>query len=449
MKLVTNTFAAAIEYLAAFGDENSPLVFRPWGDRVIIAIHGRAFAEYQCHADAPLKERFAMPLRMAGRLVKTLPEDQQVVFKIGNVCKMSVGSNDFVSPLLDLNEVPEPPKVIDGVMFTWGADVLVPELKTAMSETSSGKSGDGKECVCIEVLPARETIVATNGHLLGFYEAKANRKNTIRRDDGTQATVLIHRSNVALILATCKSMGPVDLEVGLSEVVVECGRRKCVVPIHEGAFPVWRDAIVNVLNMPRTKVILERDEVIHAIRQVRPEAEMVGGVTMTVRANEVEFVAESDTGSLARTVIRSDKRLSPFGPMSVSAKYLLGVAQAWPEGVPFEIQYRGKTKPIVFRRSRFRALLMPLIPKELECDASENDARRIATVRSGEPGRAHSGSPVRQRIQDEAEVPAHGCDAGDSGKGGSASEAAGIGAAVVAPERPGVRREAEDFQLSN
>ncbi len=380
MKLLSQTLRAAVEYLSAFGDESSTLLFRPMGAEVGISIHGRAWAEYRCPAERPLDERFTVPLRMPLRLVKTLPEDLLISFLVGNTLRMQVDQSEFVSPLLSLSELPDAPKITDGIEFSWEASVFVPELRTAVASTVNGKAGAAMESVCIEVLPARETVVASDARLLSFYEAKANKKNTIRRDDDVDTRILLHRTTAALALGTCKSMGLVGLTVGLSHLMVECGRRKSVLPLQEGSFPVWRDPVLAMLDRPKLgSVQIDTQQFIHAVRQVKPGVEVSGAVTLVGRSHELEIVAKSDDDqSMARTVIPIEKRSVSFGPVSVGAKYLLSVSQNWPDLRPLLIEYRGPSSPLVFSRPRFRALLMPMLAKE--DNHAQVGARDVAAV---------------------------------------------------------------------
>ena len=381
MKMLSQTLRAAVEYLSAFGDEGSTLLFRPIGSEVGISIYGRAWAEYRCPTERPLDERFTVPLRMPLRLVKTLAEDLLIVFRVGNTLKMQVDRNEFVSPLLGLGDLQDAPKVTDGIGFEWEASVFVPELRTAIAATHNGKTGASMESVCIEVLPARETVVASDGRMLTMYEAKANKKNTIRRDDEVDTRILLHRTTATLALATCKSMGLVGLTVGLSHIVVECGRRKSILPLQEGSFPVWRDPVLAMIERPKLGSIqVDTHEFIQAVRQVKPGSEVSGAVTLTGRSHELEIVSKSDDDeSTARTAIPIEKRSIAFGPVSVGAKYLLSLAQNWPDGRPLLIEYRGSESPLVFSRPRFRALLMPLVAKEVEGNAKAS-TRDVAAV---------------------------------------------------------------------
>lgn len=422
MKLVSNSFNAAIEYLSHFRtDDNTPLLFRPAGDSVIISISGKAYAEYRCTVDAPLAERFAMPLRIPSRLAKELPEDVLIEFKVGSHVKMMVGKSNFTSPILDVLSLPDPPKVIDGVAFSWDADVFIPELRAAVGHTSETKHLDAKSCVLIEVLPARETIVATNGSALSWYEQKANAKNEMRRDDDALGTILLHRSSVPLLMATCKSMGEVSLELGLSHLVIECGRRKSILSVFTGAYPKWREVLNGVLGQPvSASASVDRDSLIHAVRTVRPEAQVSGALELIVHKHEVELIAESEAGGLARTVIATDKPATKFGPVRISASMLLSLCAGWPDEVPVWIEHRGTTSPLVFRRPRFRALLMPMIPKETKDEESaiaNTDSGRVAASRSEEPPRVPGDAPDRRGIRGASSMPANESDAwlGESG----------------------------------
>ncbi len=434
MKLLSNSLMAAIDYLSQFRtDDNTPIQFRPHGDSVVISVNGKAYAEYVCRVDSPLLERFAMPFRIPGRLVKELPEDVLVEFFVGSHVKMQVGVSNFVSPLCDLLSLPDPPKVIDAVVFCWDADVFVPEIRAASGCTMDPKHNDAKSCVLIEVLPARETIVATNGASMTWYESKANAKNGLRRDDTALATILLNRSVVPLLLATCKSLGEVKLEIGLSHVVVNCGRRKSILPIQEGAYPKWRDVINQVLDRPvAASVVVSRDSLIHAIRSVKPESQQTGSLQMSVTTHELELVAESDSGGLARTVVETDKPATPFGPLKVSASLLLALCNGWPDDVPVWIEHRGEVSPLTFRRPRFRALLMPMLNKENK-DANEvSDAgtRRVATRSGGKPARVLGDSPDRRGFSGHSPMRADD-DSTGAAEGGVVGETAGAGAGVI------------------
>jgi DNA polymerase III sliding clamp (beta) subunit (PCNA family) len=437
MKLVSNSFNAAIEYLSHFRtDDNTPLLFRPAGDSVVISINGKAYAEYRCTVDAPLAERFAMPLRIPSRLAKELPEDVLIQFKVGSHVKMLVGTSSFTSPILDVLSLQDPPKVIDGVAFNWDADVFIPELRAAVGHTLETRHADSKSCVLIEVLPARETIVATNGAAMSWYEQKANAKNEMRRDDDALGTILLHRANVPMLLATCKSLGEVSIELGLSHLVVECGRRKSILPVFSGAFPKWREVLKSVLDRPvAASVCVDRDKLIHAVRTVRPEAQVSGSLELIVHAHDVELRAESEAGGMARTVIATEKPATKFGPLQVSASMLLSLCSGWPDEVPVWIEHRGTTSPLVFRRPRFRALLMPMIPKETKDEESavpNTDSRRVATSRSEESARVLGDAPDRRGLSGFGPMPADDVDAG-SGQGRVDEIEIGSGAGALAP----------------
>jgi len=381
MKLLSQRLRAAIEYLSDFGTEASPLVFRPIGDsEVVLSVAGDSYAEYRCQTERPLQERFAVPLRMPARLAKTIDDDLVVGLQLGSHLNMRVDRNEFTSPLFDLKLLPDPPQVTGGVSFEWNASILVPELRTAMAATMSPRGQGGPmESISIEVLPARETIVGSDGRMLSFYEAKANRKNNIRRDDEVDARLLLHRSTAHLVLSTCKSMGLVGIECGPSKLKVECGRRTAILPIQDGAFPVWRPAVFSYLELPAIgKVSLDVRDFLQALRQVKPEADITGAVTLTGRPFELELAARSeDRTSMSQSAIEIEKRSVTFGPVHVSAKYLMTIARNWPEERPFVLEYRGPGCPLIFSRPRFRTVLMPLLDEE-----KDRHAKTVPSVAS-------------------------------------------------------------------
>ena len=387
MKIVSQTLRAAIEYLGAFGSEASALVFRPLGDQVIISLHGTSYAEYRCAVDWPLEQRFAVPLRIPQRLIATLADDLLVAFAIGSQAKIEVDQNVFFSPLIDIEKLPDPPKVSEGVTFQWDANKFVPELKAALASTASGTAKKPFECVRIEVLPARETIVASDGRRLSRYEAKANGDNGVRRSDDVNCQILIHRSTVPLVFAATKSLGRIDIRPGISHVQIECGRRKAIIPLSEGAFPQWRDALEMIESEPkRGTAEVDRNEFVRAIKMVKADAEQsAGAVMMTAHDSELELIAQcQETGSYSRAYVRLGKRSASFGPINIAAKFLLSAAANWPDGQPMVMEYRGATSPLVFTRKRFRAFVMPMLieePTETEQEKDGNiNAGNLATV---------------------------------------------------------------------
>jgi DNA polymerase III sliding clamp (beta) subunit (PCNA family) len=400
VKIVSQTFRAAIEYLSAFGSESSALVFRPLGSEVIVSIDGVAYAEYKCAVDAPLENRFAVPLRIPARLIATLADDSVIEFSLGSHLRMTVEKSEFVSPLSDIEKLPDPPKVCEGVTFTWASGKFVPELKAALASTMQGHGGSTLECVRIEVLPARETIVSSDGRRLSVYEAKANGDNGVRRSDDVNSQVLIHRAAIPLILATCKSLGRISLRSGLSHFVVECGRRKAIIPLQEGAFPQWREALEGILASPKIGAIeVDRAEFLRAIRQVKADAEQSAGAVQIVgHADELELIAQCpESGSYSRAYVGLGKRSTTFGTINVAAKFLLSAANNWPEGQPIIMEYRGATSPLVFSRKRFRAFVMPMLsdsPQDTE-QPTDVDTSNPAAVRGENTGRSHRKPPDR------------------------------------------------------
>lgn len=367
MKIVSQTFRAACEYLGAFGNEASVMVFRPLGSEVIISLDGSAYAEYKCPVDSPLDSRFAVPLRIPSRLVATLPDDLLISFAVGSHLRMTVDRNTFASPLCDVEKLPDPRKVSEGVTFNWDASKFVPEIRAALASTANGNTGSPLESIRIEVLPARETIVASDGRRLSVYEAKANGDNGVRRDDEVGTQVLIHRTAVPLILLACRSLGRIDIRSGLSSIQIECGRCKAIIPLQEGAFPQWRDALTAIVESPKQwSIDVDRAEFIRAIRQVKVDADQSSGaVAMIAHDSELELVAQCpETGSYSRAYVRLGKRAAATGTINVAAKYLLSTAMNWPEGQPIAMDYRGSTSPLVFSRKRFRAFVMPMLPSE-------------------------------------------------------------------------------------
>ena len=385
MKIVSQTLRAAIEYLSAFGNESSALVFRPLGGEVILSIDGIAYAEYRCAIDAPLSQRFAVPLRIPLRLIATLADDLLIGFAIGSHLRITVDKNVFVSPLVDIEKLPDAPKVSEGVTFQWASEKFVPEIKAALSSTAVGHTRTPFECVRIEVLPARETIVASDGRRLSRYEAKANGDNGVRRSDDVLCEILIHRSTIPLILATTKSLGRIDIRPGLSHVQIECGRRKAILPLSEGAFPQWRDALEMIEAEPkRGSAEVDRSEFIRAIRMVKADAEQsAGAVQMVAHESELELIAQCpESGSYSRAYVRLGRRSSSFGPINIAAKFLLSAANNWPDGQPMLMEFRGSTSPLVFSRKRFRAFVMPMLidePKETE-QRTDVDTSNLAAV---------------------------------------------------------------------
>lgn len=354
------------------------MLFRPLGPEVIISLHGVAYAEYRCAVDRPLVDRFVVPLRIPARLVATLADDLLIEFLVGSHLRMVVGGNEFLTPLANADKMPAAPKVSEGVTFAWDAGILIQELKAAIASTATGGGGSPLESVNIEVLPARETIVASDGRRLSVYERKANSRNGVRRSDDIHVRALIHRSAVALILSTCKSMGRVDVRSGLSHLMVECGRRKAIIPAQEGAFPQWREPLAGLLERPASRISdINRGDFIRAIRQVKGDADQSSGaVSLRGRDGELLFSARSEDGeSMSRAVIPVGKNSEAFGPISVGAKYLLAVATNWPELMPIAIEYRGAASPLVFKRVAFSAFVMPMLGEsetETETETEQN-----------------------------------------------------------------------------
>lgn len=385
MKIVSQTLRAAIEYLGAFGNESSALVFRPLGDQVIMSINGTSYAEYRCPVDWPLEQRFAVPLRIPQRLIATLADDVLVEFTTGSQAKITVDQNVFFSPLIDIEKLPESLKVSEGVTFQWDATKFVPELKAALASTTTGHSGGPFECVRIEVLPARETIVASDGRRLSRYEAKANGDNGVRRSDDVNCQILIHRSTIPLVFAATKSLGRIDLRPGLSHVQIECGRRKAIIPLSEGAFPQWREALEAIEAEPKRGIAeVERNEFVRAIRMVKADAEQsAGAVMMTARDSELELIAQCpESGSYSRAYVRLGKRSTTFGPINIAGKFLLSAAANWPDDQPMLMEFRGATSPLVLTRKRFRAFVMPMLIEEPQDTEQETDVNTsdLATV---------------------------------------------------------------------
>jgi DNA polymerase III sliding clamp (beta) subunit (PCNA family) len=384
VKIVSQTLKSAIEYLSAFGNESSALVFRPLGGEVILSIDGVAYAEYRCAVDAPLDYRFAVPLRIPLRLIATLADDLLVEFSIGSHLRITVDRNVFVSPLVDIEKLPDAPKVSEGVTFQWSAEKFVPEIKAALASTAAGHTRTPFECIRIEVLPARETIVASDGRRLSRYEAKANGDNGVRRSDDVMCQILIHRSTIPLILATTKSLGRIDIRSGLSHVQIECGRRKAILPLNEGAFPQWRDALEMIEAEPkRGSAEVDRNEFVRAIRMVKADAEQsAGAVQMIAHESELELIAQCpESGSYSRAYVRLGRRSTAFGPINVAAKFLLSAASNWPDSQPMMMEFRGPTSPLVFSRKRFRAFVMPMLidePKETEQRTDVNTSNLAA-----------------------------------------------------------------------
>jgi hypothetical protein len=233
------------------------------------------------------------------------------------------------------------------------------------------------------VLPARETIVASDGRRLSVYERKANSRNGIRRSDEIHVRALIHRTTVPLILSTCRSMGRVDIRAGLSGLMVACGRRMAVVPVQEGIFPQWREPLASILDRPSSRITdVPRADFVRAIRQVKGDADQsAGAVTLRGRDAELELSARSEDGeSMSRAVIPIGKRSEAFGPISVAAKYLLSVATNWPEMVPMTIEYRGKTSALVFKRVAFSTFLMPMLGDSVD---TETETERNGNIDTG------------------------------------------------------------------
>lgn len=374
MKIASQTFRSACEYLGAFGNEASVMVFRPVGKEVIISLDGSAYAEYKCAVDAPLEHRFAVPMRIPSRLVATLSDDLLIAFALGSHLKMAVDGNEFTSPICDVEKLPDHPKLSEGVTFGWDAARFVPEIRAAMASTSAGNTGSPLESIRIEVLPARETIVASDGRRLSVYEAKANGDNGVRRDDEVGTQVLIHRSMVSLMLLACRSMSRVDIRSGVSRMQIECGRRKAILPIQDGAFPQWRDAMASIVESPKAwSVDVDRAEFIRAIRQVKADADQSSGaVALIGHSGELELVAQcQETGSYSRAYVRLGNRSAAKGTIKVGAKYLLSIATNWPDSQRIVIDYRGSTSPLVFSRKRFRAFLMPMLPSDADTKEKE------------------------------------------------------------------------------
>jgi hypothetical protein len=380
MKLVSQTFRAALDYLSEFGAEDDVLLFRPLGSEVVISIQGMAYGEYRCQTDAPLQNRFAVPLRIPKRLAREIGDDLLVEFAVGSHLKLFIDRNRFVSPLADLESMPEHPAVNEGITFEWDAKVFVPEIRAAAASVMPGRSGGAMESVNIEVLPARETIVASDGKLLTLYEKKANSRHGGRRGDEVEAKALIHKSCVPLILATCESMGKISLRFGHSKVVVECGRRKTIVPIQEGAFPVWRDQIAAVLNSHPVIGRMECDAVAlsRAVRQVKMDTKVDGKVSGPIKVHcsttEVQLSARSEsdnTDSVA--VVPLLRRGAGLPKFVVGSRYLISIVEQWPAGVPLVMEYRGALSPLTFIRPRFRAFLMPLLDRATEVERVEEE----------------------------------------------------------------------------
>lgn len=385
MKLVSQTFRAALDYLTEFGSESDVLLFRPVGDQLILSVNGKAYGEYRCVTDSPLSERFAVPLRIPSRLVKTLDDDLLIEFTVGSHLKMAIGRDVFVSPLAPLSD--ERTAVSEGLTFEWDASVFVPEIKAASTSAMPGRRDRAMESINIEVLPARETIVASDGSMLTVYETKYNGRNGIRRDDGIEAKALIHKSYVPMVLATCESMGKVKLRFGHNSVAIECGRRTSIVPMQDGAFPMWRESIGELLNQNPIigRCEIEAASLGRAVRQVKMDAmesEVSGSVRLNCFHSELKLSAKSEAGTDSRAVVPLLRSGPGLPGITLGARYLLSVVKHWPAGVPLVMEYRGPFAPVTFVRPRFRAFLMPMLdPAAIEDE--EDEFELVAEVSHG------------------------------------------------------------------
>jgi len=369
MKLGTSTFRNVVNYLSGFGGSESPILFSPLNDGLVMAsVNGEdSFGQYLFSPDDRLEYRFAVRIETLKRIASVVT-GETMKYRLGSQALFECDGAQWWVPVCDPSSIETRPEIEPEGHIEWGGD-FCQWLGLMKHSTQPSDDSGCLDCVYIDVnchrdeildsgeavgkafRQGRRTMVSTDRRTMSVYQESIDEYDFVGR-------VLIERRHIPAIINTCESGARVSIRIGLNHFSVECGRRTSVFGRRRGIYPkAWRDAFKSATSSQVVGSIeASRFLLGSAVRQV---SVVDDAISMTQVDSGV--VMKCARGESKSNVELEAKVRGDFGPVILREEYLSRIASTWPTDDVF-IEYRG-IGPISVRTPRkrnFIAIFQPI-----------------------------------------------------------------------------------------
>lgn len=376
MILRCGTLESVVRYLSSFGDSDSVVTITPRRERGFTAcIEGRhGSAQYESSCVEALDARFSISLGNLAR-VSEFSSD------CGDFVEITRGSRIKVVPdTLDrewwieyAEGYSEMPRIKQEDFFEWGSDFsgILESVSHACRDSHDNGSFD---CVHIESNSTYSSMVATDGCLIIAHDQRwrLSEEDDTEDIEDSSISLLVPKSTIPGVIATCESMMPVKIHIGQTMVKYRCGNRTAVFPKKRGSFPKWRNAVRDgTKGRVHGFFGVYCDLVEDPVRVSR-----LFGDICQLKTDPMGVALECSSEDGDVRVVMDAEWGGDIESLAIDSKYLDKIARAWCEE-DFKISYRGEDRPLeigsVFHLSPMTALVMPAVERTVE-DGQGSDA---------------------------------------------------------------------------